>query len=215
MNLIATSVTPSLNNVYGTAQGLQAGFSVVETNRITITIYTTKKDVLMKQITTYSNLIWSFDGAMSDTTCSLLQDHMSLLKFSNQPNIDGRMPWEDQDDLPYNQIQDITVKRAIEAYRFTCSQLVYQVTRQFAYPNYTDLVLWRPGRQMHEHKDNGYTDDSNLRPRVWSSVTYLNDDYQGGVTFIKNERGEYYSSAPRKGRIVIFLAGGSLPAICS
>lgn len=160
----------------------------------------------MQQLQTYSNLIWSFDGSMSDSVCSLLQDHMSLLKFSNQPNIDGRMPWEDQDDLPYNQIQDITVKRAIEAYRFTCSQLVYQVTRQFAYPNYTDLVLWRPGRQMHEHKDNGYTDDSNLRPRVWSSVTYLNDDYQGGVTFIKNERGEYYSSAPRKGRIVIFAS---------
>jgi len=160
----------------------------------------------MQQITTYSNLIWCFDDAMREQDCNALRDHMELAKFSNQPNIDGRMPWEDSDDLPYSRIQDTNIKRVVEAFRFRCAQICMSATNTIVYPNYTDLVLWRPGRSMHEHKDNGYTDDSNLRPRVWTAVTYLNDDYKGGVTFIKNERGEYYSSVPKLGRTVIFAS---------
>lgn len=165
----------------------------------------------MQQLPTYSELIWSFDDVASPAECDQLTNHMSVLKFQNQSNIDGRMPWEDSDDLPFSKIQDVSVKRTVESLRFRLSQLVYKVTNSFVYPNYTDLVLWRPGRSMNEHKDNGYSDDSNLRPRVWTCVTYLNDDYKGGVTFIKNERGEYYSSVPKLGRTVIFASDDRCP----
>jgi hypothetical protein len=160
----------------------------------------------MQKLDTYSNLIWCFDGVISPEECEQLVTHMSLLKCNNSVNIDGRMPWEDSDDLPFASVQDPEVKRLLETIRFRASQIVCQATKTFVYPNYTDLVLWRPGRSMHEHKDNGYTDDSNLRPRVWTSVCYLNDDYRGGVTFVKNERGEYYSSVPKQGRMVLFAS---------
>jgi predicted 2-oxoglutarate/Fe(II)-dependent dioxygenase YbiX len=57
---------------------------------------------------------------------------------------------------------------------------------------------------MREHKDNGYENNSVLSPRYISSVTYINDDFEGGETFIKTENGDYYYSVPKTGSVVLF-----------
>ncbi len=95
------------------------------------------------------------------------------------------------------------------------------------YPHLTTVVLWKPGQQMPRHVDdgNGYPDrEAQLGPRYMTSVTYLNDNFKGGYTFIRNdgidthtwrENGalsfpndsfEDYISIPEKGATVVFYA---------
>ena len=59
---------------------------------------------------------------------------------------------------------------------------------------------------MHRHKDDGYEVNDILQRRKFSSVTYLNDDYQGGETFIKTEHGDDYVSVPKKGSMVCYYS---------
>jgi predicted 2-oxoglutarate/Fe(II)-dependent dioxygenase YbiX len=56
---------------------------------------------------------------------------------------------------------------------------------------------------MRRHRDDGYNGDSDpLRARAYTTVTYLNDNYKGGETYIKTERGDYIS-VPKKGTTII------------
>lgn len=73
------------------------------------------------------------------------------------------------------------------------------------YPHFTDLVRWRPGKAMAEHKDDGYPgDDPLLGFRHYSAVTYCNDDFEGGETFIRNGQGGHYLSHPKAGSLVFY-----------
>jgi predicted 2-oxoglutarate/Fe(II)-dependent dioxygenase YbiX len=92
------------------------------------------------------------------------------------------------------------------------AQLICLNFRQIVFPHFTDLVLWRAGRKMAEHKDDGYPgDDPILNLRHFSAVTYCNDDYGGGETFIRNEHGGYYLSTPRIGSLVFYPSDERCP----
>ena len=60
--------------------------------------------------------------------------------------------------------------------------------------NYDQIVFWPPNSFKDMHKD-GRTHKNN----DWTSVCYLNDDYEGGETLI--EDGIF---KPKKGRLVVF-----------
>ena len=60
--------------------------------------------------------------------------------------------------------------------------------------NYDQIVFWPPSSFKDMHKD-GLIDKNN----DWTSVCYLNDDYEGGKTMIESDL-----IKPRKGRLVVF-----------
>ena len=60
--------------------------------------------------------------------------------------------------------------------------------------NYDQIVFWPPNSFKDMHKD-GRTHKNN----DWTSVCYLNDDYEGGYTLIEDDEFK-----PKKGRLVVF-----------
>ena len=60
--------------------------------------------------------------------------------------------------------------------------------------NYDQIVFWPPSSFKDMHKD-GLIDKNN----DWTSVCYLNDNYEGGETMIESDL-----IKPKKGRLVIF-----------
>jgi predicted 2-oxoglutarate/Fe(II)-dependent dioxygenase YbiX len=87
----------------------------------------------------------------------------------------------------------------------TASKLFYE--EQFIFSEFIDIVYWAPGMSMDEHVDN-YDPDRGQNPatkqlpfRYYSSVCYLNDNYNGGYTFFPTEN---KACVPEKGKIVMF-----------
>lgn len=79
-------------------------------------------------------------------------------------------------------------------------------------PNTTTLVHWKEGKYMDAHKDDGYADDKDtLFMREVTAVMYINDDYQGGETFVLNEdtHQEEISYVPKKNTMLMFKSDSS------
>jgi hypothetical protein len=60
-----------------------------------------------------------------------------------------------------------------------------------AYVNYLEIVRWKQGLDMETHYDFDY--------HTYTSVIYLNDDYEGGETFVDGMK-----ITPATGKIVTF-----------
>ena len=60
--------------------------------------------------------------------------------------------------------------------------------------NYDQIVFWPPTSSKGMHKDG-----KEVKENDWTSVCYLNDDYEGGETLI--EDGIF---KPKKGRLIVF-----------
>ena len=60
--------------------------------------------------------------------------------------------------------------------------------------NYDQIVFWPPNSSRDMHKDGSIHKNND-----WTSVCYLNDDYEGGDTLIEDDAFE-----PKKGRLVVF-----------
>ena len=61
--------------------------------------------------------------------------------------------------------------------------------------NYDHLVYWPPGSFLDMHRDGHWDEHSN----EWTSVCYLNDNFQGGETLIHKN---FYT--PKKGNLLLF-----------
>ena len=62
--------------------------------------------------------------------------------------------------------------------------------------NYDQIVFWPPSTSKPMHKD---ADIFETRNNDWTSVCYINDNYEGGETMIESDL-----IKPKKGRLVIF-----------
>ena len=160
----------------------------------------------MQQQDTGSNLIHRFDGALLPDLCQQLCDLIRDKTHKDGGVTDlAKLPWQDSDTYSYQLWQDEKLRRLIGAYRIMVSQLICLSFRTVVFPHFTDLVLWRPGKKMAEHKDDGYAgDDPLMSCRHFSAVTYCNEDYSGGETFIRNEHGGHYLSTPKTGTLVFY-----------
>ncbi len=160
----------------------------------------------MQKIETGSAHIHRFDGALSQSLC----ERLCALSFAHTAKPDGqfdasKLPWMDSDTFAYDHWRDEELRQQVGAYRILLCQLIAACFGQIVYPHFTDLVRWRPGKSMAEHKDDGYPgDEEAMFYRHFSAVTYCNDDYQGGETFIRTEHGGYYDSAPKRGSVVFY-----------
>jgi hypothetical protein len=173
----------------------------------------------MNKVDTGFPLIYRFDDVLDTESCKLIYEYTINQKINSEYSIDGRMPWFDDDHIPMTKISDNNIKNIIIKHRDVVTTLVADCFKTIVYPHFTDIVLWRTGRKMAFHKDDGYQGDTTLYVRHFTTVTYINDDYQGGETLIRNqdttlpsgvpidpELDVYYKSIPRTGSVAIFVS---------
>lgn len=74
------------------------------------------------------------------------------------------------------------------------------------YPDCAQIVRWHAGLEMKPHADNMKADGSPnaTSHRTYSSILYLNDDYEGGHTYYP---GLGVRVAPKAGSLLLFGAG--------
>lgn len=160
------------------------------------------------KIETGSKTIFRFDNVMDVSTCNLICQKGLSLKANKPVNNQVMLPWEDNDTMSSLLYEDNEIRFQVQNYYRLISKLINECYNIKSFIVFEDLVMWRKGRMMLKHKDNGYetTDHDQFRNRKISSVLYLNDNYTGGETFIKTEHGVDYISKPKQGTVVLFLS---------
>ena len=163
----------------------------------------------MIKIETGCKTIFRFDDVLDKSTCDELYSQVIQKKNANPT---GELPWHDGEHVNIFLMNDHLQKLAVDHVLNVTALVNEHFGSVFGelVPVFTNLVLWQPGRSMKRHKDDGYSAmDTDLRVRKISSVTYLNDDFDGGETFIKNETGQFYTSKPKLGSLVFYLSSGA------
>lgn len=160
----------------------------------------------MNKVETGYELIYRYENVITDELCDKVYDYMINQKNIEKTIDSQQMPWHEGDTLAYNNINNQEIKNIVKECKYKVNDLIMKEFNQVTYPHFSDLVLWRKGRKMWWHKDNGYELENNIfEPRVFSAVCYMNDAYSGGETLIK--QGEnIYTSNPKKGSVVIFTS---------
>ena len=153
------------------------------------------------------DLVFRVDNVIDEADCDMIYNYMEQEKGKAKDDLDvEKMPWNEGDTTAYNRVSDSLVKEKIKEYKYKINDLISEAFDKQTYPHFSDLVLWRTGRKMWWHKDNGYEwDGDTMKPRKFSCVCYLNDNYKGGETLIK-QGDEHYTSVPKKGSIVFFTS---------
>lgn len=154
---------------------------------------------------TNSKHIFRFDNVLDLEVCNALSKLVIDSKAGAEIKDAKNMPWHEGDTLEWHNLPDNKLTFKIKAYRFDLCKIIEQCFGEVVFPEYTTVVLWKKGRSHPRHKDNGYPQDGNIyKNRVYTSITYLNEGYIGGETFIKTEHGTDYISVPKTGTTVIF-----------
>lgn len=157
----------------------------------------------MQKVDTLIPIVHRWDNVIDSETCALLCATLLQLKGIKENYDAAKLPWFENDTHTWWQLPDIAIRRLIAQQRSTISQTVSSAFNQTLYPTFTDLSIWRPGKKMDLHKDNGYKNETWLYHRTHTAVIYLNDNYQGGETFIHTPWGNY-TSKPQTGSMVAF-----------
>ena len=164
---------------------------------------------MITQVKTPHPFVYRFDNVLSSKECLLVENYVRK-KFPFYSKIDAETrPWQDNQNEPYNSINDIKVKKIINNYRFLTSQFIFKCFNQPCVPTFTDIVLWQEGREMGLHIDNGEgkKELKELFTRTFTSVLYINDGFKGGETIIRGlNNTQHYISKPKKGSIIIFTS---------
>ncbi|HEX4303378.1 MAG TPA: 2OG-Fe(II) oxygenase [Rhizomicrobium sp.] len=115
----------------------------------------------------------------------------------------GRFIW--QNDLPNSEIDAI---RIVQQLRCQTLNILNQaiLPDEPLYSDTAQLVRWHEGIELPPHVDNMEPDGRpNPSPhRSFSSVLYLNDDYEGGETYFP---GHKIRIKPSAGSLIVFGAG--------
>lgn len=156
-----------------------------------------------------TDLVLSVDDVLDLKSCAILRNELEAIwKFKTGT----AFPWEEGNAIRFQDVQNPVVKCILTAYRFKLSQIVSSHYKMFLYPHLTDLIAWSAGKQMEAHLDNGtnappgHLFRQTLAPRVVSSITYLNDDFGGGETFVQNLQGGVYVHPPKTGNMLAFTS---------
>lgn len=157
----------------------------------------------MIKVDTGIPIVHRFDDVADQATCDLIYQNFLQVHGVNHDPDTNKLPWFENNTQNWWMLPDINMRRLVNEQRQKITRLVASAFNTMVYPTFTDLVLWRPGKQMAKHKDNGYAGQTHLFHRTHTSVMYLNSGYQGGETFIETEWGRYLST-PRIGSMVCF-----------
>ena len=162
---------------------------------------------MIKKIDTGCELIHRFDNVIDIKICDSICEYIVNKKGIYLEGIDKeKMPWNEGDTISYDRIKNKEIKDKIKECKNLISDLISSTFKEKTYPHFSDLVLWREGKKMGWHKDSGYVSGGEtFEPRTYTCVAYLNDDYYGGETIIKENKKEYVS-IPQKGSIIFFTS---------
>jgi hypothetical protein len=181
----------------------------------------------MKEIPINSTTIKKYSDILTDEECDILYNY-TFQKTNNPVDDVNKVPWEligKTNTLYYYTIEDESIREIVKKYKNTLAEELSKTHGVAIYPHLTTIVLWKPGQSMPRHVDDGggYPErEKQLGMRYITSVTYLNDNFEGGYTFIKNDGindrtwrsnpalsfpndvFEDYISIPEKGATVVF-----------
>jgi hypothetical protein len=152
--------------------------------------------------------IISRKAVLSPAQCRVLIDCFErrcgeLAPEDPDPFWSGRFIW--QNALPP---EEVDAARIMQQVRFLSLTLLNQAVRlpRALYGDTAQIVRWPPGTQLSPHADNIHPDGQpNTTPhRSFSSILYLNDDYEGGETYFP---GHGVRLKPEAGALVLFGAG--------
>jgi Rps23 Pro-64 3,4-dihydroxylase Tpa1-like proline 4-hydroxylase len=160
----------------------------------------------MKQIETNSELFFKFENVLDKSFCKTLKDYVfTKIKLDNELT-NEKLPWVEEKTITWKNIDNEKIKQDILKYKFYLTQLIYNNYKKFLYPIYTDLVVWQKGKKMEIHQDNSNNRDLLLKKRIISTVTYLNEDFEGGETIIYKNDKDFFINKPKTGSVLIFTS---------
>lgn len=140
-------------------------------------------------------MIKEIDNFLSDSECDyLIKVHNEFYnKFGsnhNQTEVLPLMLFLFNDTKETNKLKYLHAK--INAH--------IQNVDKHSFVNYFEVVKWKETLDMNKHYDFDY--------HKWTSVIYLNDDYEGGETFVDDK-----IIVPSKGKIVTFTGSTLLHGV--
>ena len=125
----------------------------------------------------------------------------------------SRHPFWDKRVLQCHSITQPKVRKLIASIQYKviikCCKFFNE---EYVYPDHTDIVTWRSGMELKPHVDNMHIYNPYLKHntphRDYSSIIYLNDNYEGGNTIFPNQN---YKTTPKAGKLIVFPSGSSHP----
>ena len=156
-----------------------------------------------------SNNILEIDDFLSveDRKCLMdYYDRSYKRRLANHSFWDNRV-------LQSRRLTNRKVRRVIEAiqHRVVVACCKYY-EEEYVYPEHTNVVTWRGGMELKPHVDNMHIYHPHMKHdtphRDYSSIIYLNDDYEGGYTIFPDQN---YDSIPKAGKLIVFPSGRSHP----
>ena len=144
--------------------------------------------------------IFEEENFLDPYTCKKLIEYQE----NNSPNDMSKGFWQSrivtQYDYDIKKITDIIHARIVISMMNFYNHKVYL--------EFTNLVYWGEGMELGLHADNFWIDnpkEEHYTPhRDYSSVLYLNDDFDGGETYFRNSS---YQIKPKTGKLVFFSSG--------
>jgi hypothetical protein len=132
-----------------------------------------------------SKTITKFKDAMSQEECDFLTNY--VIEKTNYEIDPSLMPWFQKNIIYYNTVTDVKVTKIVDAFINSMCKKFEEVYGEKVYPHLTTIVLWKEGQKMGRHHDQGNPGEPGFEMRDYTTVLYLNDDYVGGNTFIRND----------------------------
>jgi hypothetical protein len=171
--------------------------------------------------------IFRIENTLSTEEAQYIFDYM-YKNFNNPVQKGEAVPWELEkpNTLYYPVATDRRLIDIMNKHKIEMTDTLREIHGEIIYPHLTTLVLWKPGQQMPRHVDDGTNATGsireNLRTRKYTSVCYVNDDFDGGETYIRsdgmtvpdyqsdtkylypNDEFSDFISTPKKGTTILF-----------
>lgn len=156
-------------------------------------------------------MIYRYDDIVAASNCNTIYDFYNT-HYTNDLNDDTKLPWFEGNTIYWQLLKNTEVKNQISLCRDVITQLTKDSYGVDVFPHLTTLVMWKTGKSMAIHKDDGYEHDKKtLHMRKYTAVMYMNDGFVGGETIIMKENSDEteYASVPKKGSVIIFKSDES------
>jgi len=166
----------------------------------------------MKETVIKKDYIYLWEDLVDSTDLTKILDWWKEYK-ENDVNDFDTLPWFEDSALYYNECIGTPIEKEVTKIRDKMLEAARKsYNKPEIVPNTTTLVQWKEGKYMTAHKDNGYENDKDtLFMREFTAVMYINDDYEGGETFVLDEESgdEVISYEPKKNTMLIFRSDES------
>lgn len=165
-----------------------------------------KKEIIKK------GYIYKWDNIVDNIHLDRINDYYQMFQ-DNEINEDGILPWFEDNVIYWHACKGTQIHDDVKICRERLTEAVRNsYDNELLVPNTTTIVRWKEGKEMAAHKDNGYADDKEtFEMREYTAVLYVNDDYEGGETFVLEEGSdkEVISYKPKKNSMLVFRSDES------